>query len=141
MEQFFDGLSRRLAAMSRRESLLLVVLTAASGFLTKCNRGCASDQVACGGSNTTASTCCDQTGVCCDFSNCGGAFCCGANSVCCCDHGQYCCNFGTTCNGGTCLDRGAFALLELPPVCAMESSSCTTLDGPQKRGYASGVVP
>lgn len=107
MERLFDQLSRRLAAgMPRRGSLVLMIQTAAAGFLAACGLS-PCDGTTCHGTCYQAGTiccgdtaACNQTSICCNLVG-YSAFCCSANTICCPPNG--CCQLGTLCYGGVCV--------------------------------------
>ncbi len=102
MDSFFDKLSRKLAmSMSRRDSLLLMMGTAATGLLAACGNknSCSNGEVGCG------SGCCSPTQTCCN-GGCASGICCGSGycsygSPVCCYYSNctYCCAEGQTCGG------------------------------------------
>jgi len=126
MDSFFDKFSRNLA-MSRRDSLLLMLSTAGAAFLAACGSNgssCSSAETACG------SGCCSSTQSCCSSNGsntCCSGYCCGTG---CCSFGApvccgpvdniYCCSAGETCGGGgTCLDPDGVPREARPAVLAI----------------------
>jgi len=112
MDSFFDKLSRKLASsMSRRDSLRLMVSTAASGLLASFLMACGGAAFGCPNQVTCGSNCCNTTDVCCNNNfccsgTCCGSICCAVNSICCSggSQGTYCCAIGSNCGGnGTCV--------------------------------------
>lgn len=125
MDSFFDKLSRKLAmSMSRRDSLLFMAGTTATGLLAACGSSnspsCSNGEMGCGnGCCPSTQTCCNTASGkgCCDGYCCGN-FCCSFGQPVCCyfSNCTFCCPEGQVCGAcSTCVDPADGTVREAHP--------------------------